>query len=74
MAGCALLRRCVSSIDNILRLVSLVALLAVSGTLIGRVSLVALSALWNLAMHVMAEGTGQFGMLARVSLELGNLR
>ena len=55
VACTALLGWCVSSVDNIFRLVSLVAALAVSRTLISGVSLVALGALRNLAMNVVAE-------------------
>jgi len=55
VAGSALLGRCVGSVHDIPRLVSLVALLAVAWALIGRVSLVALCALRNLAVDIVAE-------------------
>ena len=51
-----------------------VAFLAVAGDLLSRVRLVALGALRNLAVNVVAEGAGELGVLARICLELGNLR
>lgn len=50
------------------------ALLAVAGTLLSGVRLVALGALWNLAMNVVAERAIELGMLARTSLKLCYLR
>jgi len=58
MAGSALLGRCVGSVHDILRLVSLVALCA----------------LRNLAVDIMAERAGELGVLARISLQLCDLR
>ncbi len=55
VTGSALFGWSICSINNNFRHVSLVALLAVAGTLIGRVRLVALSALWNLAVNIVAE-------------------
>jgi len=55
VTGSALLGWCIGAVDNSFRHVSLVALLAVAGTLIGRVSLVALGALWNFAVNIVAE-------------------
>jgi hypothetical protein len=74
VAGRALLGRCVSSVHDILRLVSLVALLAVAGALVSRVSLVALRALRNLAVDIVAERAGELGVLARICLQLCDLR
>ena len=74
VTGSALFGWSICSINNSFRHVSLVALLAVAGTLIGRVSLVALSALWDLAVNIVAERAGELGVLARVCLQLGNLR
>src|SRR6185369_8893546 len=55
VAGCALLGRCIRSVHDVLRLVSLVALLAVAGALVSSVSLVALGTLRNLAVDIVAE-------------------
>lgn len=74
VTGGTLFGRRISSIDYCLRHVCLVAFFAVTRALVGRVSLVALGTLRNLAMDVVAEGTGELAVLARAGLELGNLR
>ena len=55
VTGSTLLGRGVSSVSNSFRHMCLVTLLAVAGTLIGRVSLVALRALRDFAVDIVAE-------------------
>jgi hypothetical protein len=55
VTGSTLLGRCVCSVHNSFRLVRLMALLAVSRTLLSRVSLMALCALRNFAVDIVAE-------------------
>lgn len=74
VTSAALFRRGVSCICHVFRLMRFVALLAVSSGLFGRVRLMALGALGNLAMNVVAEGAGEFAVLARICFQLGNLR
>lgn len=74
VTGSALLGRCVGCIGDSFRHMGFVTFLAVSGYLLSRVWLVALGALGNFPMDVVAEGTGEFGVFARICLELGNLR
>lgn len=73
MAGTAHLVGGVGCIGNCSRHMSLVATLAVSSNHIGTVRLVALGALRNLAVDVVAETAGQFGMLAGDLLEFDDL-
>lgn len=55
VAGCTLLGRCICRIGNGFRHMCLMALLAVAGALIRRVSLVALCTLRDFAVNIMAE-------------------
>jgi len=66
-------RRYIGSIGHIRRLVRLVAFIAISGNHITGMWLMALRALWNLAMDVMTHGTIKSGMLALEFLELCDL-
>ncbi len=74
VTGGALFGRCVSCVGNSFRHMSFVAFLAIARALIGSMSLVALGTLRDFAMNVVAERTVKFAVLARTSLELGNLR
>lgn len=62
------------AVDNVFRLVSLVALLAIAGGLLGVVGLVALGTSRDLAVNVVAGRAVEFAVLARELLELLNLR
>lgn len=73
VTGSALLGRCVGCIGDSFRHMGFVAFLAVSGYLLSRVRLVALGALGNFTVNVVAEGAGELAVLARACLELGNL-
>lgn len=74
VAGSALLGRRIGTVSNVLWLVSLVTLFAVARALISRVRLVTLGTLRNFAVNVVTEGAGEFAVLARICLQLGNLR
>lgn len=66
-------RRYIGGIGHIRRLVSHMAFIAIGGNHITGMRLMALRALWNLAMDVMTHGTIKGGMLALKFLELCDL-
>lgn len=70
MACAATLRRYIVRIRDDLRHVGLVACLAVCVNHCCRMRLVALQALWNLAVHTVAGGASQGRMFALVFLQL----
>jgi len=69
----AVLGRCFVTIDNVLRHVSLMTLLAVGSGLLGEVRFMALGAFRNLAVSAVAHAAGDRRMLALVFAQLDNL-
>ena len=73
VTGCAILGRCFITIGDVLRHMCLMTLFAVGSGLLSEVRLVTLSAVWNLAVGIMARAAIERSMLAHIVAQLDDL-